>query len=128
MFLASLALEYYRRQPGFDLEKVLAEVQDAFTPFRNEWRPGTHFELAFGHLDEYSAAYYTYMWSMVIAKDLESEFQKTGYLDAATATKYRKAVLEPGGSRPAADLVKDFLGRDYSFEAYRHFVDTAAAK
>ena len=126
MFLASLSLEYYRRQPGFDLDKVMIELQENFTPFRHEWRDGTHFQLAFGHLDGYSAAYYTYMWSMVIAKDLEAEFQKAGYLDTATAMKYRKSVLEPGGSRPAAELVKGFLGRDYNFEAYQKFIDSPA--
>jgi thimet oligopeptidase len=127
MFLSSVSLEYYRREPGFDLEKVLAELQARFAPFRSEWREGTHFELAFGHLDEYSAAYYTYMWSLVIAKDLEAQFQKSGYLDTATATSYRKAVLEPGGSRPAAVLVKGFLGRDYSFEAFQRFLDKSSA-
>jgi thimet oligopeptidase len=37
--------------------------------------------------------------------------------------KYRKTVLEPGGSKPAAELVKDFLGRPYGFEAYRNYLD-----
>ncbi|MBX5484880.1 MAG: Zn-dependent oligopeptidase [Myxococcaceae bacterium] len=123
MFLSALALEYYRRPPGFDLEQVLVELQKKFTPFRHEWREGTHFELAFGHLDGYSAAYYTYIWSTVIAKDLETAFEKNGFLDPATATRYRKTVLDPGGSKPAAELVKEFLGRDYGFESYRAYLD-----
>jgi thimet oligopeptidase len=123
MFLAAVSLEYYRRSPGFQTEAVLRELQARFAPFREEWREGTHFQVSFGHLYGYSAAYYTYMWSMVIAKDLESAFEKAGYMDTETALKYRKAVLEPGGSRPAAELVNDFLGRDYGFEAYRRFVE-----
>jgi thimet oligopeptidase len=123
MFLAAVSLEYYRRAPGFDPHQVLGELQQKLSPFRHEQRDGTHFQLAFGHLDGYSAAYYTYVWSMVIAKDLESEFKKAGYLDAATAARYRKAVLEPGGSRPAAELVRGFLGREYGFEAYREFLE-----
>jgi thimet oligopeptidase len=123
MFLAAVALEYFSREPGFDTTAELAKLQEKFTPFRHEYRPGTHFQLAFGHLEGYSAAYYTYVWSMVIAKDLETEFQKKGYLDRETAMKYRRTILEPGGSKPAADLVKDFLGRPYGFEAYRAYLD-----
>ncbi|HZA52353.1 MAG TPA: M3 family metallopeptidase [Myxococcaceae bacterium] len=126
MFLAGVSLEYYSRLPGFDPEAVLVEQQKRFTPFRHEHRDGTHFQLAFGHLEGYSAAYYTYVWSLVIAKDLETEFQKRGYLDPDAAVRYRKAVLEPGGSRPAAELVKAFLGRDYGFEAYRAYLDADA--
>jgi thimet oligopeptidase len=102
MFLSAVSYAYYSRPPGFDPVKVMAELQERFSPFRHEWRPGTYFHLAFGHLEGYSAAYYTYIWSTVIAKDLETEFQKHGYLDTATAQRYRRAVLEPGGSRPAA--------------------------
>jgi thimet oligopeptidase len=125
LFLSAVSLQYYSRAPGFDTSSVLAELQKKLSPFRHEYRDGTHFELAFGHLDGYSAAYYTYLWSSVIAKDLESKFQETGYLDRDTAMHYRKTVLDPGGSKPAAELVKDFLGRPYAFEAYRAYLDGA---
>ncbi|MCP3102722.1 Zn-dependent oligopeptidase [Myxococcus sp. K15C18031901] len=125
LFLAALSLDYYSRKPGFDTTAVLVEHQKKLSPFKHEHRDGTHFELAFTHLDGYSAAYYTYLWSSVIAKDLETEFQKHGYLDRETAMKYRHTVLEPGGAKPAAQLVKDFLGRDYNFDAYRAYVDAA---
>jgi thimet oligopeptidase len=128
LFLSAVSLQYYSRPPGFDTTAVMAELQKQLSPFRHEYREGTHFELAFGHLDGYSAAYYTYLWSLVIAKDLETEFQKNGYLHAETARKYRRAVLEPGGAKPAAELVKDFLGRPYSFEAYRAFLDGGPSK
>jgi thimet oligopeptidase len=80
--------------------------------------PGTYFQASFGHLNGYSAAYYTYMWSLVIAKDLFTVFREKGLLDAEAAGRYRRAVLEPGGGKAAADLVKDFLGRPYDFRAY----------
>jgi thimet oligopeptidase len=123
MFLAAVSLDYYSRAPGFDTTEAMKKLQEKYSPFRHEYRDGTHFQLAFGHLEGYSAAYYTYVWSLVIAKDLETEFQKHGYLDPATTMKYRKMVLEPGGSKPAAELVKDFLGRPYGFEAYRAYLD-----
>ncbi len=42
--------------------------------------PDTHFHAAFGHLDGYSSGYYTYMWSLVIAKDLFSAFDRDNLL------------------------------------------------
>ena len=82
---------------------------------------GTHFFAAFGHLGGYSSAYYTYMWSLVIAKDLFSEFAQPGsgdLFDPEVAGRYRDRVLARGGEGDAADLVADFLGRPYSFDAY----------
>ena len=34
------------------------------------------------------------------------------------ARRYRDRVLAPGGSADAADLVADFLGRPFSFDAF----------
>ncbi len=77
---------------------------------------------SFGHLGGYSSAYYTYMWSLVIAKDMFSAFDGDGDLFSderlAVATRYRDRVLAPGGTQDAADLVADFLGRPYSFDSY----------
>ena len=41
----------------------------------------------------------------MIAKDLFSKFDKAKLLDPAMPTKYRKTVLAPGGSKPAAEVV-----------------------
>jgi len=85
---------------------------------------GSIFPAGFGHLlGGYAAGYYGYMWSQVIAKDLFSEFRTAGLMDPATAGRYRRAVLEPGGSRPAAELVRDFLGRESAFDAYRAWLE-----
>jgi thimet oligopeptidase len=78
---------------------------------------------AFGHLNNYSAVYYTYMWSLVIAKDMFTEFKKDGLLNPEVAAKYRTAVLGASGTKPAADLVRDFLGRPYSFQAYADWLN-----
>lgn len=122
MFYAATSLEFHARDPrGLDTTKLTAELQDRYTPFK--YVDGTYFHESFGHLDGYSAIYYTYMWSLVIAKDLFSVFKREGLLNAATATRYRKAILEAGGSKPAAALVRDFLGRDYDFKAYQEWLD-----
>lgn len=71
--------------------------------------------------------YYTYQWSLVIAKDLLTPFEKTGLLDMAVTYRYRDKVLVPGGSKDAADLVKDFLGRPYNFKAFEKYLTTRMA-
>ncbi len=126
MFYAATSLEFHTRDPrGLDTTRVMAELQDRYTPFK--YVEGTYFHESFGHLDGYSALYYTYMWSLVIAKDLFSVFQHEGLLDPKAALRYRRAVLEPGGSKPAAELVADFLGRQYDFGAYQEWLDRGAA-
>ena len=75
--------------------------------------------ISFPHLAGYGAAYYTYRWSIVIADDMFTQFQEHGLRDRATAERYRRLVLQPGGTKPAAELVADFLGRPISIDAYR---------
>ena len=43
-------------------------------------RRARKFHASFGHLVGYSAMYYTYHWSLVIAKDLLTPFEKTGLM------------------------------------------------
>ena len=56
----------------------------------------------------------------MIADDLFTEFAaRTGCATRRPPTRYRKLVLAPGGTKPAAELVADFLGRPISLDAYR---------
>jgi thimet oligopeptidase len=122
MFYAATSLELHRRDPaGLDTTALVAELQERYTPFRHV--DGTYFHESFGHLDGYSAIYYTYMWSLVIAKDLFGPFRVAGLMAPGPARRYRAAILEAGGSRPAAELVEDFLGRPSSFAAYEQWLD-----
>ena len=122
MFYAAISLDFYNRDPqGLDTDKLVAQLQERYTPFK--YVEGTHMHTAFGHLNNYSAVYYTYMWSLVIAKDMFTEFKKDGLLNPGVAAKYRTAVLGASGTKPAADLVRDFLGRPYSFQAYADWLN-----
>lgn len=116
MLYASFALTLYDRDPaGVDPGAVMERLQREMT--LHEKVPGTAMECAFGHLHGYSASYYTYMWSLVIAKDFFGAFG-TDLMDAELAGKYREAVLAPGGAQDAADLVRTFLGREVAFDAW----------
>ena len=115
MFYASVSYWFHTERPA-DLSARQVELQERYSPYR--FIDGTHFFANFGHLGGYSSAYYTYMWSLVIAKDLFSAFDPDDLFDITVAGRYRDSILAQGGTKDAADLVADFLGRPYTFDAY----------
>lgn len=120
MFYALLSLSFYDRDPQqIDTTQHMMDLKAKMLPYPHT--PGSHFQVSFGHLHGYSANYYTYMWSLVIAKDLFSQF-KDDLMHSETADAYRAKVLSQGGRRDASDLVKDFLGREYAFAAYEEWL------
>ena len=122
MFYAALSLKFHNENPDkLDLAASLKALQNKYSNF--PYQEGTHFYASFGHLHGYSSNYYTYMWSEVIARDLLSAFKKKGMMNTTLALKYRKTILEPGGSKDAAELVKDFLGRPYKFKAFEEYLN-----
>ncbi len=121
MFYAALSLAYYSRDPAeIDTTEVMKELRDRYIPFAPH-EAGTAFQAAFGHLDGYTALYYTYMWSLVLAKDIFSVFEGN-VMDPEIARRYRECVLAPGGSKDAEELVEDFLGRPFGFEAFERWL------
>ena len=122
MMYARLSLSIYDRDPKqVDTTALVKELTNKITPY--PYVEGTHFQTSFGHLDGYSAVYYTYMWSLVIAKDFFSQFDRANLLAPGVARKYRDAILAPGGTKPAAALVRDFLGRPFDFKAWEQWLN-----
>ena len=121
MYYAAMSLGFHRVDPAkLDQTAEVKRLQTKYTPFA--YVEGTQMQASFGHLIGYSAIYYTYMWSLVIAKDMLTPFAKGGLMNTKTTYAYRDNVLVPGGSKDAADLVKDFLGRPYNFKAFETYV------
>ena len=120
LYLSALDQAYHTRPVPFDTTKVLAEIHDAYTPFK--YVEGTHFQASFGHLIGYDAGYYGYQWALSIAQDLFTRFKKEGLLNPKTAADYRANILAPGDSDDAAKLVERFLGRPPSDAAYKAFL------
>ena len=110
------ALSYgLHADPPADLAAYTADVDARFGPYTPIAE--THQYAGFGHLDGYGSAYYTYLWSLIIAKDLRTAFAAE-LMDPVVGRRYRDAILAPGGSADAAELVARFLGRPSSFDAF----------
>lgn len=120
MFYAAVSYRLHMERPG-DITARVLELYDAYNLIRPI--PDTHFHTGFGHLEGYSSAYYTYMWSQVIAKDMFSAFDPDDLFAPGPAHAYRDKVLAAGGSKDAADLVEDFLGRPYDAKAFKAWLD-----
>lgn len=118
MFYAAMSYTYHVEHVR-DLTAKLRELQEQYSLF--SYIPGTHMMANFGHLDGYSSGYYTYMWSLVIAKDMFSAFSGDLF-NSEVAARYRDEVLAAGGTQDAADLVAGFLGRPYSLDAFQEWL------
>ena len=128
-FLSKVALSLHdKTQSAVDSTAVVREVSLKYNSLY-PWIDGTYFQAQFTHLSNglYTSSYYTYLWSRVVAKDLFSQFDRTNLLAPAVAQRYRDTVLVPGGSKPAAELIGDFLGRPFRFDAYERWLNGASA-
>ena len=65
----------------------------------------------------YGAGYYSYKWAEVLSADAYSAFEEMGLFDIDTGRRYRREILEVGGSRDALDSFKAFRGREPSITA-----------
>jgi thimet oligopeptidase len=63
------------------------------------------------------------MLDKVIAVDFFSQFDRANLLDGPAAMRYRHTVLEPGATKPAAQLISDFLGRKENLDALKAWMN-----
>ena len=95
------------------LDAVRAEFAVLVPPSFNR------FQHSFSHIFSggYAAGYYSYTWAEVLSADAFSAFEESGVLDLDTGRRYRREILEVGGSRDALDSFKAFRGRAPSIDA-----------
>ncbi len=126
MVFAKLSLSLHDRDPkDADAMTIYKDLMIKYLP--TVYPEGTHFPGTFTQLSNpnYTASYYTYMWSLVIAKDLFTGFDAKDLLAPAPARRFRDTILAQGAARPAADQVRDFLGRPYGFDAWAAWLNQA---
>ena len=95
------------------LDEVRHEVAVQMPPAYNRYQH------TFSHIfaGGYAAGYYSYKWAEVLSADAFAAFEEAGVFDAATGERYRREILESGGSRPAMESFKAFRGREPRIDA-----------
>ncbi|SDK51281.1 oligopeptidase A [Billgrantia gudaonensis] len=99
-----------------EVQALLDTVRDAVSVVPRA--PFNRFQNGFGHIfaGGYAAGYYSYKWAEVLSADAWSAFEEAGIFDAETGRRFRREILEAGGSRDAAELFRAFRGREPSVE------------
>jgi oligopeptidase A len=107
--------------PAHDVMPMLQQVrQEVAVLLPPSWARTAH---TFSHIfaGGYAAGYYSYKWAEVLSSDAYAAFEETvgsdGLPNVQTGQKYRQAILEVGGSRPAIESFKAFRGREPSLDA-----------
>jgi oligopeptidase A len=108
--------EYDPEQPVAVLE-TLDQVRDEVALIKHpDFNRLPH---AFSHIfaGGYAAGYYSYKWAEVLAADAYAAFEEAGIFDAETASRFRREILEIGGSRDIMDAYVAFRGREPTVDA-----------
>ncbi len=122
IYYTAISLNLHDEDPvQIDLDSTIHSLYTSLLPWK--WLNGNRMYASFGHLTGYSSNYYTYAFDKVIALDFFAQFDAENLLDGDAGARYRKTVLEQGGSKPGRTMVRDFLGRDEEFEAFRRWLN-----
>jgi len=121
--LAAVSYAIYDAVPSsVDLEETVLEKLRRYTlltPLAADARLYASFE----HLGGYSSAYYAYMFDKVIAEDFFARFDRGDLRAGDVAMRYRRAILEPGGSMSGNEMVRSFLGRPQDTVAFERWLN-----
>ncbi|GAB3704250.1 M3 family metallopeptidase [Nocardiopsis oceani] len=117
-YLAAALLDWswHRLAPGETVEdpasfeaKALEAVGALHPQVRPRYR-STYFMHVFSN--DYSAGYYSYVWSQVLDAESVEWFKENGGLSREGGDRFREKVLSVGGSVDPMEAVTDFLGRE----------------
>lgn len=100
---------------GFDVLKFEKQLMDkiGLIPQIAPRYRSTYFNHIMGG---YAAGYYCYLWAERLDTDAFEAFKEHGLFDPATATSFRKNILEKGGSDDPMKLYVTFRGAEPSIE------------
>jgi thimet oligopeptidase len=122
LFYTRFSLDLHDLDPAtIDLDAMMHAGYTAALPYT--WVEGNRLYSSFTHLVGYSSNYYTYLFDKVIALDFYRQFDANNLVAGPAALRYRKEVLEPGGSQPGETLVQNFLHRAQSIQAFEAWMN-----
>jgi oligopeptidase A len=114
-------LLHTRHDPAQDFMPLLAQVRQEVAVIQPPAFSRTAHTFSHIFAGGYAAGYYSYKWAEVLSADAYAAFEETsgneGLPSVETGRKYREAILEAGGSRPAIESFKAFRGREPSLDA-----------
>jgi Zn-dependent oligopeptidase len=114
--LSTIDLAYHSSGPHVDTTAVWNAIAGTMDPLLVY--PGTHPQVAFGHLmGGYDAGLYAYPWAKVYAQDLFTAFAANP-LDPAVGMRYRVDILAPARTIEPDEEVRAFLGRPMDPSAF----------
>jgi thimet oligopeptidase len=117
VWFGTLDLALHSSAEPMDLEDT---IRESYRVTALPYPEDTFYLASFGHLmGGYDAGYYGYLWAEVIGDDMFGRFASEGLLSSEVGGQYRREILEPNGTRDANDMVRAFLGREPSNEAFR---------
>jgi len=114
-------LLHTEHDPAQDFMPLLAQVRSEVSVLTPP--PFSRTAHTFSHIfaGGYAAGYYSYKWAEVLSADAYAAFEETAGSDGLPSTetgrRYREAILEAGGSRPAMESFKAFRGREPTLDA-----------
>ena len=117
---ALLDMAWHTQAPGTGLRDVNTFEPAALKNFAIDLPqvPPRYHTTYFSHIwgGGYSAGYYAYLWSEVLAHDAFYFLEEHGGLTRQNGQRLRDLVLSRGGSQPVDQLYRAFRGRDADVE------------
>jgi oligopeptidase A len=114
-------LLHTEHDPQADFMPLLQQVRDEVSVLQPPAFSRTAHTFSHIFAGGYAAGYYSYKWAEVLSADAYAAFEESAGADGApsveTGRKYRRAILEAGGSRPAMESFKAFRGREPTLDA-----------